>query len=191
MTNLSDKVATKVVEVWVFNDYGSALTAFREYVGEREESSGKGSIIRLRTFQFFAGKVIENGSEDPRPTNEMSQLQRFLDGLNGLRESSRTSTQAKDYVNSIWADCPQYEVYAQAKDMDLPTLLDDALRQLHLNHQICIMTTLPRGILGIGQGTGLWKPSSYLPVGSINVAAHVYGPIDGYTTYSGDGYGEG
>ncbi|KAL8980009.1 MAG: hypothetical protein Q9205_004794 [Flavoplaca limonia] len=177
MTTLTEKVATKVVEVSVSNDYRSALTAFREYLGEREESTGKGSIVRLRAFQFFAGKVVENGSEDPRHTNEMSQLQRFLDGLSGLRGSGRTSTQAKDYVNSIWADCPRYEVHAESKDMDLPTLLEDALRQLHRNHQIGIMTTFPCGILGIDHGTGQWKPSSYLSVGSINVAAHVYGPM--------------
>ncbi|KAL8880023.1 MAG: hypothetical protein Q9198_002485 [Flavoplaca austrocitrina] len=177
MTTLTEKVATKVVEVSVSNDYRSALTAFREYLGEREESTGKGCIVRLRAFQFFAGKVVENGSEDPRHTNEMSQLQRFLDGLNGLRGSGRTSTQAKDYVNSIWADCPRYEVHAKSKDMDPPTLLEDALRQLHRNHQIGIMTTFPCGILGIDHGTGQWKPSSYLSVGSINVAAHVYGPM--------------
>ncbi|KAL8858826.1 MAG: hypothetical protein Q9178_004743 [Gyalolechia marmorata] len=116
MTDLSDKVATKVVGVSVFNDYRSALTALREYLGGWEEASGKGSIVRLRTFQFFAGKVIENGSEDPRLTNEMSQLQRFLDGLNGLRGSGRTSTQAKNYVSSIWADCPQYEMAVDYED---------------------------------------------------------------------------
>ncbi|KAL8920388.1 MAG: hypothetical protein Q9208_006269 [Pyrenodesmia sp. 3 TL-2023] len=177
MARQSDKVATGIVEIALSSNYRSALTAFGEYVGESIEASGKGNIVPLRVFRFFAGEVIENGSEDPKRSNEMSQVERFLHGLSGLRGSGRTSTQAKDYVNSVWVDCPQFEVHARSKDTDLPTLLEDALRQLHLSHQIGIMTTFPCGILGIDHLTGQWKPSSYLSVASNNAAAHVYGPM--------------
>lgn len=176
-TTLSERVASSVVENWALNDYRSTLTAFGEYVGKREEESGSGRIVPLRAIQFFAGEIVENGSENSKPAHEVSQLQRFLDGLNGLRRSGRQSTQIRDYVNSIWIDCPQYEVRIHSKDTDFRNLLEDALRQLHINYQIGLVTTLPGGLLGIDTGTGQWKPSLYLSVRHVNNAADIYGPL--------------
>lgn len=177
VTILSYRISSTVVVSWTLNDYRSALTAFGEYVGKREEESGTGRLVPLRALQFFAGEIVENGSENSKPTHEVSQLQRFLDGLDGLRRSGRQSTQVRDYVNSIWTDCPQHEVRTLIKDTDFKTLLEDALRQLHLNHQIGLVTTLPSGLLGMDAETGQWKPYLYLSVRHINNAADIYGPL--------------
>ena len=177
MTRLDNMIASSIVGISILNDYRSAIAAFREYVGARDEASEKARTATLRAFEFFAGEIVENDSDDPRSIDEKIWLESFLFGLGPLRGSGRTSTQAKDYVNAIWVDCPRFEVHASAKDLDLPHLLEDALNQLQLNHQVGIMTTVPAGLLGSDHRTGQWKPTLYLSAACVKDAAQVYGPM--------------
>jgi hypothetical protein len=70
----------------------------------------------------------------------------------------RKATEERDYVISIWVDCPGYVIPEDFKKMCLPELLEDAVRQLEHNHGISLLvSSIPR-LFGISSdGPTLWR----------------------------------
>jgi hypothetical protein len=168
---MSDKVGTATLIAVQCNYHH---TAFREYISANYFENM--DLAFFEFIQFLAGETVER-VQDPNLTNEKNPLARFFYSLGYLRASARASTQVRDYVNAVWVDCPNYQIPANYKSMDLPTLLEDALGQLRVNHKVGIATAAPAGLLSSAHGTGLWKPSLYLSKTAIKDAAQVYGPI--------------
>jgi hypothetical protein len=169
--------ATTTLTAVQFNYFKAAVDAFKQYLGRYDNGIESEKFACFKVLQFFAGETIESGLGAPNLTDEKVQLRRFLEGLGRLRTSARTSTQARDYVNSVWVDCPKFQVPVKYKMMDLPALIDDALFQLQGNHEATIATAAPAGLFGCKSGTALWKPSLYLLKAAIENEAQVYGPI--------------
>jgi Heterokaryon incompatibility protein (HET) len=170
---MSAKVATATLSVVQSNLRRAALT---EYIGGSYFENVNEDLHFFEFVQFLAGETIERVG-DPDLMSEGNRFGRFFHSLGYLRASVRTSTQVRDYVNAVWVDCPDYQIPVNNKTMDLPALLEDALAQLQANHMISVVTAAPAGLLGSTHGTGLWKPSLYLPKTSIKNSAQIYGTL--------------
>ncbi|KAL6232701.1 hypothetical protein BDW75DRAFT_217071 [Aspergillus navahoensis] len=129
-------------------------------------------------FKFFAGDQLTL----PAPQQQTSLLVRFLEDLADNCTSTRSCTQLKDYVKSVWVDCPDYVLPPAAGRASLPALLDDALNQLRTNHACAPVTAAPSGLFGAQSATGLWVPSTYLVEGDIQTARDLYKPLYGTLT---------
>ncbi|KAI9766966.1 MAG: hypothetical protein M1839_004657 [Geoglossum umbratile] len=168
----SDKNATGIVGGAQTSLLLTAMTAFKEYNGQSNYEAGNDTLAFGKALRFFAGEEVER-VVDLGTMDGGSQLEWFIYSLGNLRQSGRTSTQARDYINSVWVDCPGFQFPSDYKAMDPPALLGDALAQLQANHNLTVVTAIPAGLLGSASGTGIWKPSLYLPKSSVKDAAHV------------------
>jgi hypothetical protein len=149
--------------------------AVGEYAGyyNCETDEAFRSLMLLR---FLSGIEIENGSCG-KGRGSMSDIERFLSQLGGLAESLRAATQARDYVASVWVDCPGYVLPVRFKSMELADLLEDAVLQLEKNHGISLLVQAPAGIFGATEATGLWRPSTYLKHLKVTRADQIYGVL--------------
>lgn len=142
--------------------------------------------------QFLGGKLLENGT-----TVHGNNVRDFMTGFCYMartfsyNKGTRASTQLRDYVLSIWVDCPDYVVPYAFKTLGLPRLLQDATDQLLAKHGIGILTTAPEGLFNAEpNGSAIWRPENYLPSVTVTALRDVYGPVfvDGtfiYTSTSG------
>ena len=88
------------------------------------------------------------------------ELRRFLYQLSRVTRIPRKATKQRDYVLSIWVDCPGYRVPCGFQNMTARDLLKDALQQFMDNHQIVIATHAPMGLFGIGgRDSHFWAPN--------------------------------
>ncbi|KAG9603335.1 hypothetical protein KCU77_g1816, partial [Aureobasidium melanogenum] len=97
-----------------------------------------------------------------------------------LRRSHRATSQPRDYVLAVWPDCPGYKVPEERsgeKPMSLAELLEDAITQMEKNFGLSISVSIPAGILGFNDCTGLWRPKRYLDEVSVTMASDVYGMV--------------
>ena len=111
------------------------------------------------------------------PSGEKNDLAHFLKSLGALRLSGRKATKPRDYVNSVWVDCPRFQIPQNFMTMDLLSLLENALDQLQENHRVVPITATPAGLLGASSGTTLWKPSLYLENAKITNIGQVYSSL--------------
>lgn len=146
-------------------------------------------------FFFLSGEVVQRGPPSRRiplspelkfsverdhriDAGEAFRFYHFLDSLTGLRGNRfRVATRARDYVVSIWVDCPRYALPAHQKEMTAPEYLQDAFEQLHRTFSVTIASYAPRGLFKSGPGSALWDPVTYLANADIRSGAMLYGPI--------------
>lgn len=141
-----------------------ALEAVKEYTEGPSHYSSYGDRYEFkeRFAEFLSGQKITN------PKREIQQdkgtiLREFLHQLSVLGLSNRRATKARDYVTSVWVDCPGYILPKDFKAMCLPSLLDDAVRQLEVNHGVSLLVTSGAGLFGDSlSGSILWRPVKYL-----------------------------
>jgi hypothetical protein len=122
--------------------------------------------------------MYNRSAADPKQKKETSDLQRFLSQLGGLSMSSRSATQVRDYVTSVWVDCPAYVLPINYKRMELADLLEDAVLQLEKNHGVSLIANAPAGIFDASHSTGLWRPSKYPKSIKVTRANEVYGALE-------------
>ncbi|KAG9569029.1 hypothetical protein KCU71_g2591, partial [Aureobasidium melanogenum] len=97
-----------------------------------------------------------------------------------LRRSHRATSQPRDYVLAVWPDCPGYKVPEEKSGespMSLAELLEDAITQMEKNFGFSIAVSIPAGILGSDDCTGLWRPKRYLNEVQVTMASDVYGMV--------------
>ncbi|RDW93367.1 uncharacterized protein DSM5745_00689 [Aspergillus mulundensis] len=152
----------------------SAVWAFMFWT--RRDEGWTDLTVEHEIYLFFAGEQLT--VPPPRyPDLKRNPLRQFLYDLEASSSSARSCTQPKDYVNSVWADCPDYVLRTASMKAKLPTLLDDALSQLRLNHGCAPVTSAPSGVFGAQVSTGLWVPSKYLLEDEVHTDGDVYKPI--------------
>jgi hypothetical protein len=110
-------------------------------------------------YDFFSGQRIEKPATEQ---GEGRRLLNFLDALVPLGRSKRMATKSRDYVLSVWVDCPGYRIPENFRDMELADLLEDAILQLEHNHGKTIRTTAVAGLFGDLRGCATWRPTAYL-----------------------------
>lgn len=155
----------------------AAIDAFREYIGDNEDDVRQEDLVFHTILRFFSGQRITNETIGVDIQDEKGRLAHFLKSLGALRYSTRTCTQPKDYINSTWVDCPQFQITSFHAAMNLPAILDDALEQLRVNHSVNIVTSAPSGLFGAEDSTGLWRPSLYLRENQVENAGQIYRPM--------------
>jgi hypothetical protein len=148
-----------------------SLSAFRA----PSEKGGPTNLLWnpfLKVVDFLLGRKLT------RETTDESKLDEFSRHVRELGMSSRKATKACDYVASVWVDCPGYVLPDKYKEMCLPSLLEDAIRQLEAKHGVTFQVSAFAGLLGQSpHQSGLWKPMTYLRWRSIGNAAQLYRTI--------------
>jgi hypothetical protein len=137
---------------WAFDAVDSAVSFFM--VGLQQLFQGSAQHV----VDFLAGKQL-------LPQRERGEgVVAFMIKLADLANVSvRKTTKARDYVISVWVDCPGYVIPKDFKKMCLPGLLENAVRQLERNHRTSLMvSSIPR-LLGISSdGPTLWRPREHM-----------------------------
>jgi hypothetical protein len=132
----------------------------------------------LITLDFLLGEKLEKLIPIGIDTPEWFRLQQFFVQLQMLGDSKIKATKTRDYVTSVWVDCPRYVLPASYKQMGLPSLLDDAIHQLESKHNISIRITCLAGFFGHKSiGSALWRPLVYISGRRIERASDVYRPV--------------
>ncbi|KAF8344935.1 hypothetical protein F5887DRAFT_1159170 [Amanita rubescens] len=169
LSNMSGEVAVEVDHTLFVCE---AIDAFRDYMSKNEASDDD----FLAILRFFSGESMTNTAMKLDTQDKEGRLTRFLKSLGALRSSGRSCTQPRDYINSIWVDCPGFQIPKFHTEMKLSALLEDALDQLRSNHGVDIVTSAPSGLFSAMSSTGLWKPSLCLRDKVENVG-QVYQPM--------------
>lgn len=155
------------------NFHNLGMHAISEYAGIDDPDLGD-----LAFAHFLSGRVIESKLPDPTGQSEIEKLRIFLHHLGHVsRRDRRTATHQRDYVSSIWVDCPKYRLPALYKEMDLPQLVQDAVNQLHENFGLSIVTNAPSGLFGSSKRSAVWIPCQYLPELKVETCSDVYGAL--------------
>ena len=79
--------------------------------------------------------------------SEDVELRRFLNQLCKQGISHRAATHPRDYVVSVWVDCPRYQLPKEYKQMSLGELLQDAIIQLQDNFGVLLGSNAPLDVL--------------------------------------------
>ena len=118
---------------------------------------------------FIIGTPLTVGTKSER-------IDRFLNSLSDHSMGERSATKARDYVVSVWTDCPSYSIPANYESMDVLELLEDAIRQFEANEGKTFATTCPQGLLGGTEQTICWRPDNGLQSSNVHRSRHLYAP---------------
>lgn len=148
-----------------------------------EYTQASGASAPAIFYRFLAGEIIESKLAESDSEEEWKKLAQFLGMLGRLPgQSFRAATQPRDYVTSVWVDCPRYRLPHTYRSMSLPALVQDALDQLYSNFGIVPMSTAPNGLFQKETTrSGIWMPSEYFKHVNLTSVRQVYGPL----SYSG------
>lgn len=150
---------------------GESYSSIQLYRG----SSHDGRASRIQQVGFLLGQRLLRQEQETRQQDGKSRLHEFLYRLESMGRSNRRATKARDYVTSVWVDCPGYILPKDFKKMCLPSLLEDAVRQLENNHGVSIPVIRSTGILGNNLNESLlWRPMKYLGRQRIFGADQIY-----------------
>jgi hypothetical protein len=128
--------------------------------------------------EFFLGKRFTRPVRKAGEDGSRSRLEYFMRNLKMLAESTRKATKARDYVTSVWVDCPGYVLPKKFREMGLPSLLDDAVRQLEAKNGVSFQVSRLSGLFeNMSSESALWRPKTYLGRRRIEQAGQVYGVI--------------
>lgn len=155
---------------------------------KRADTRDEGSLYtRLSTcrsvekFTTLIGFLLGRNLERPERYTEGTDVQkviRFLGDLEILGGSTRKATKVRDYIVSVWVDCPGYVVPANYKLMDSPSLLEDAVSQLEKNYSVTVQTSWVPGFSTRHlNDSALWRPTKYLGRRPIQAADEIYSVV--------------
>ncbi|KAH8595418.1 hypothetical protein B0O99DRAFT_622866 [Bisporella sp. PMI_857] len=90
-----------------------------------------------------------------------------------------SATEPCDYVTSVWVDCPGYTLPEEYKQMPLPDLLDNAVRQFETNYKMSIMATAISALFEdhSSEPALLWRPNGQLGDRKITSVSDLYRTI--------------
>jgi hypothetical protein len=127
-----------------------------------------------KAYEFLMGQRI---TKQP-PPYEVSDIVKFLHSLTDQAMNPRQATKPRDYVLSVWVDCPGYNIPHNFREMDLADLLEDAVLQLERNHGVTVQTTAVAGLFGdCSSGSVTWRPTKYLRYTTISASHQVYSVV--------------
>lgn len=121
---------------------------------------------------FLLGGKLVRAQEDRERT-----LFRFLFNLERLTVSTRKATKARDYVVSVWVDCPGYIVPQEFKRMSLPLLLQNAVLQLEKMGVSILVSRMQALFKDTSNNSILWRPETYLGGRIIQNTTQIYETI--------------
>lgn len=160
------------------NYLNAAGNAINEYIGRPYVENIIATPWVLNLFRFFAGVTLENKIRDNTNSDVAKELDAFAASLGRLRTSERSATQAYDFVNSVWIDCPGFHIAEKYRTMTVGALLYHALEQLRRNHSRTLLTAAPSSIFRHRAESGaIWNPSQYLGQTVVSKVSHVYRPL--------------
>ncbi|KAI9737442.1 MAG: hypothetical protein M1834_009596 [Cirrosporium novae-zelandiae] len=154
---------------------GESLKNWAAFHSADKRIRGEQSIV-LRS-RFICGVTFESQLPPIDKYKEEEKVNHFLHMLCGLIRTKRSATQLRDYVVAVWVDCPKYILPQGYKDMELPLLLQDAVKQLESNHGVSVATNALAGLFGCEGPSALWRPALYLDSVAVRAADDIYGPL--------------
>ena len=149
---------------------------FQAYYDNEEYKRGSNDQSSVNTMLQSLGL-----QSNPMSSTERKQLLRFCQQLCQLRGMHRKATKGRDYVLSIWVDCPRYEVPHNFSDMSPGELLQDAIVQLEENFGVYPSTTIPSAVLQPSDVIGrsalpyAWRPKSIVDAAEGRHLSDIYG----------------
>ena len=140
--------------------FKSGTAAVDQYT--RTEDPALTFAIFLLGEPLFSGHTVE----DP--------LYRFLVNLEELATSRRAATNPRDFVLSVWCDCPGYSIPKDYRVTSPFDLLENAIKQLEQNHSMTLITTCPSGLLSDAGLSASWRSPAPLPSRALAKARDMY-----------------
>lgn len=157
--------------------FSKGLTAVAEYANLEDATGYNGPEALAIWVDVVGGQMIESRVPHPEACSVQENLTRFLYQMGRLGLSSRKATQPRDYVLSVWVDCPGYRVPENLSSRDPAELLQDALTQMMDNHQVTIASTAPGSLFGNSAAGPLWSTAESFQGGVVKNAGHIYGSL--------------
>lgn len=155
----------------------NCYTAIADYAG-LAYSTGVNSSVSRFAFKFLAGHTIQNGAPIVDPGDQETRFSRFVEQVGRLGGTGRTATKPHDYVVSVWVDCPGYILPVEYRNMGLPLLLENAVRQFEALSKRSIPVNLPSDLTSnASTSSALWRPTSYLSTQRISSVDSIYGVL--------------
>ncbi|OAP57222.1 hypothetical protein AYL99_07960 [Fonsecaea erecta] len=94
--------------------------------------------------RFLLGEVMQLGNS----SNALSDLFRFVWACEILAQTGKQATKPHDYIFSVWADWPSYQVPRSFSHLTCFELLADALDQFKSgDHQVFVPSSSPAGLI--------------------------------------------
>ncbi len=155
----------------------SATAAMTGYCAYDQYAAHSDTAMEPVLVRFLSGGAIENKQPVPQDRPVHERLRTFLYQLAQFGESRRRATKARDYVTSVWADCPGYVIPENYRTLSLPALLEDAIVQMERNFGSSVTSTAPAGLFGMDEASGLWRPTASMEVRDELDASQVYGAV--------------
>lgn len=137
-------------------------------------------------YEFLGGRVLEKSSSAPATVHEFMRVFEFL--MHGLDSANgtRTATQDRDYVLSVWVDCDGYVIPEDIRDWSMRALLQDATDQMAARHNWNLLTTAPRGLFGSARQHGksaCWHPEQYFESVQVQSLRDVYSSVFAFSPF--------
>lgn len=130
--------------------------------------------------EFLGGETLENSSMVPESVHDfMREFELLMQGLD-TANGTRTATQPRDYVVSVWVDCNMYDVPSNLSAWPFGRILQNALDQMGTNHNWNLLTTAPRGLFNPASQHGrsaCWHPEQYFASVEVQNLRDVYSPV--------------
>lgn len=172
----------------------NALSAYADSISLWLETHVGEAVFDDFSHERFAlglldGERIQMGEPDQRDLDNFLRKEgfdNFLRILSNLQTSQRKASKARDYILSIWVDCPGYKIPVEYDKMSLGALLEDAVEQLERNHGVSLVTYAPIGMFGPKTPSALWRPSYHLEESKIDRVGPVYSAMLPFTCPSDD-----
>ena len=154
------------VSLWI--EYHVMDAAFEDFSHER------------LSLGLLGGERIQVDGDDEKDMDEFLQREgydNFMRILSDLRTSERQATKTRDYILSVWVDCPKYVIPTEYSNLSTASLLEDAIKQFELNTGCTLLTYLPSGLFGPAIEPAHWRPTKYLDHSEMDSIGTVYGPM--------------
>lgn len=143
---------------------------------------GQGHVSKchpwLTSFQLVCGEVLSKDSPNentPESDDESKRLQDFPEILPINERDRRRATDPRDYVLTIWSECPRYGILEDYRHLAAGRLLEDALNQLESNFKVSFATNVPPGLFSPGTDLPLaWRPSLCYDSAPIQSSSNVH-----------------
>ncbi|KAI9660773.1 MAG: hypothetical protein M1831_003465 [Alyxoria varia] len=154
------------ISLWL--EYHAVDASFKDFSHERF------------SLGLLGGERIQLDDDDRKNMDDFLQREgndNFLRVLSDLRTSERKATKEKDYILSVWVDCPGYKIPADYSNITAASLLEDAIKQFERHTGSTLLTYTPSGLFGPAAEPAHWRPTKYLDHSKIDAIGTVYGPM--------------
>lgn len=165
-----------------FQDLKSASTYFRRnglksvehYCCYDNHAHYAGADATILHAKFMMGEVITTHQPHPADLDDQSRLTSFVHQLSQLATSTRKASQLRDYITSVWVDCPGYKIPTHFQTRDVASLLEDDILQKEKNTSTSLAVSFPASLFGDIESGAFRRPTKYLGELEINSVRDIY-----------------